>query len=308
MIPADRSAREYWDDTEIRSLGPFLVSGVACLCGAAALPEHSLARDLVRDVGVAFLISVLVGGFIEFRRHERSRRAAELGMLELLGELLVPKELLAQFTQNILSSGIICEPWHLVMRLEPFVAERATAVASGGRYLRSRSTLSYQLKNCLLHEQTIKLNHELGNPNRDLGDETLQARFERITWCVSTAEGEVLKRELRDSQIDEILLPGDQGELAIPCTLPANGVVSVELVRTELIPCPGQFPWYMFWSTLNPTVRIETSGLEDVTFDLLLRHPNGRHLKPERRDEWTIKAALVHGQGFAITATVKDLA
>lgn len=304
MTSTDRSFREYWGDPEIQSLGPFLWLGIAGLVGAFFLPEHSLLREVVRDMAIALVVSVLVGGLIEIRRHERTRRAAELGMLELLGEHLVPKAVLAQFTQNILPSGIVCEPWHLLMRLAPIVSEHESGATSAGCHITCHSTLKYRLRNYLSHEQTINLQHELGNPEAMPGQDEMRARFDRIQWSIYPIDGRPTTRVLRGTEISTYLLSGDQGELAIPCALPADGSIEVELERTELLPCPGQFPWYMFWSTLNPTVKIETSGLEDVTFALLLRHPKGRHVEPVRPNEWEIRAALLQGQGFALTASV----
>jgi len=281
-----------------------LLIGITLLALSTKIPHATLWHDLVRDLGIATVVSFCVTIVIEYYSAQRREADIRTGVLDAIVGKIVPPLVWAEIRTNVIGDPALCEEWHLQTI---FKKERVTPLAGGpdeDRYV-AHSTLTYRLNNLINKRQLVILRHELefdisGKQKYESENEVELPRFEKLA-CASTS-GE--KLEWSGGQLKAGTHWKDY-MLEIPIELPRDGSVEIVLTRAEILPFPGGFPWYMFWVTLNPHITV-ISDLTEFEFSILPRHPDREALRPVGPQEWKFNGVMLPGQGFEIVIARKQ--
>ncbi len=232
----DRLVEEYF-----RLLaGIVLLIGICLLLTSYQLPAGGLWRDLIRDLGIAFVVSFIVSFVIEYYSARRREADIRSGILDSILEKIVHPALWQEIKSDILT-GIICDEWHL----ETVVArETVTSPNATSMQLIGAGTLTYKLTNQTARTQRTILRHELEGTiqgKEQTGD--ILPRFIQLNMAGATPnkieEADLNKEKYRS---------GDR--LSVPIEIPPFGTVEIAVKRREILPFPDVSVWHMTWVTL----------------------------------------------------------
>jgi hypothetical protein len=280
------------------------LSGVFLIAVGAVVDEPEILHEIVRDLGIAVVISVLVFVFIEYHNHRRREKETEQDVVSgILADMLGP-EVWTQVKTAIIPDGIICERWELDASIsrEPVIVTDSAGRKVEEVHFVSRAVLRYTLRNYREREAPILLRHELESDIR--GTTTAGNPLPCIKRLhIKPSALKPPSEDLNTADLDKQGCLRGGGYFEMPVTLSPESTLEVTLEREEAI--SGQFPWYMFWVTLRPRVVVHSVPGSGLVFGLRLRHPLGRDVDPARTDpsEWQLPAAFLQGQGFAIMTT-----
>ena len=255
--------------------------GVALLFVAHAFAPGSLAHDVVRDLGIAAFVSVIITVVIEF--YARSRLQAEIrsGVIEAAVARLVPERVWEKIKIEILSQDTIRHDWTLIMNVvdDPTLGD--------GRF-RSDTIQSYELYNLTGRETTVLVQHDLYPhiTGHDAAGDPLP-RFVRVTVGSTHYEGVELHELLREDGL----------KLELPVPLPAGEVgVPVRLEVKEIVRANDTFVWWMTNTTDRATVEIAAPDNLRFTLRAPFHHGPLQEITPGRR--WTFPGIIALGQGL----------
>ncbi len=277
-----------------------LLVGICLLLVSHMLHADTLLRDLLRDLGIATVVSFVVTVVIE--SYSARRREADIrgGILDaILGKMIHPA-LWQEIKSNVIG-GFVCEAWHLQILVS---REKLTPLSGGPareQYV-STGTLTYKLTNQMNKNQNAVLVHELEHDvDGQESSNQMLPRFDELTISgmpgssPAPCRGEELTKFVKGDFLNK------------PITLPPLGTVEVGLTRREVLNVPGSRVWYMVWVSLSPKITI-TSEVSDVIFDVVARHPSRERLQeivPGK--EWLFHGVMLPGQGLEIVRKKTEL-
>lgn len=281
-----------------------LVSGIALLLLSRQFQPDTLWRELIRDLGIATVVSFIVTVVIETYSARRREADIRSGVLDAILGKIIPMRVWDEIRSNIIAPGIVCEGWHLEASVSkrPVVLSPAVVLSPGQppeESLVATGTLTYRLHNQLNREQTVPISHELQCQARGTDQSGALPAF--LRWTCTPSSGESVEYDgaaLRQKK----LWRADMLKIPTPIA-PSPGAVQIGLKRREIIPVPGVYPWYMNWVTENPTITIKTDAT-DLFFRVIARHPNSKLLRQIIPGEaWTFDGVLLPGQALEIVCT-----
>lgn len=255
--------------------------GMALLIIAYLLGSGSLAHDIVRDLGIAALVAVIITIVFEFYARNRLEAEIRAGVIEATIRRLIPERVWEKIKIEILSQDTIRRNWTLIMNVVD------DSVLGDGRYL-SDTIQSYELHNLTGRETTALVRHELYTHIRgqDANGDSLP-RFVRVTVGPKHYEGEDLKQLLRNGGL----------KLELPVPLPAEEAgVPVRLEVKEIIRANDTFVWWMTNTTDRATVEIAAPDNLRFTLRAPFHHGPLQEVTPGRR--WMFPGIIALGQGL----------
>jgi hypothetical protein len=278
-----------------------LLLGVCLLALSRCFGYETLPHDLIRDLGIATVVSFCVTIIIEYYSSRRREADIRSGVLNaILGKVVPP--VVWEEIRAILAHPVLCEEWHLDATVSEEQITQAGSVQPENRYLVT-GTLTYKLRNLINRELTEVLSHELQFEIKGKDNNGLEIPcFIRLTSTPSTGKP-------TNWTADELKNPKylKEAMLSVPVTLPASdtGSVDISLKRKEILLIPSGYPWYMNWVTIAPRITIKTD-LTNIGFETLARHPNHKQLQTIiQNEEWLFPGVMFPGQGFDVICTKK---
>lgn len=255
--------------------------GIALLIIAYLLGSGNLAHDIVRDLGIAALVSVIITIVFEFYARNRLEAEIRSGVIESTIRRLIPERVWEKIKIEILSQDTIRQDWTLIMN----VVDDSTL--GDGRFL-SDTIQSYELHNLTGRETTALVQHELYThiTGQDAAGDPLP-RFVRVTVGPKHYEGADLQKLLRNGGL----------KLELPVPLPAEATgVPVRLEVKEIIRANDTFVWWMTNTTDRATVEIAAPDNLRFTLRAPFHHGPLQEITPGRR--WTFPGIIALGQGL----------
>lgn len=269
-----------------RTVGLFFLSGIILLLGSLLMTPvrpglSSLFIDLLRELGTAILIAVVVGVLIEFYRSERHH-------IQTVNEIA-----------SVLT-GIDPNVWtdvHELLREKKVIRRdlRIRLEVQRSPELRDHEAIllaeiDYDLHGLINKHVSVQIEHEL-DYQFDAPALTLP-RFDRIAIEIANQEPRVYTSE-------EIRRQFPDGRFRHQIDVPAreHGCIRVRTQRRELVHAPGSYNLYLPEFTKGINIRIARLP-DEVRAEMLIR-PLGTVLK-EIGNEWLSDALLFPGQGIEI--------
>lgn len=256
--------------------------GVTLIAVAHTFAHDSLAHDLVRDLGVASFVSVIITVVIELYARNRLQAEIRSGVIEAAVKRMIPEKVWEKIKIEILSQDTIRRNWTLIMNITQ------DAALGDGRY-RSDTVQSYELYNLTGREAVVLVEHELYSHITGCdGAGDILPRFVRVTVGSKHYEGAELKE----------LLGNGGMKLAVPVPLPAAGDVGVpvRLEIREIIRANDTFVWWMTNNTDQATVEIVAPDNLRFTLKAPYHHGPLQEITPGRR--WAFPGIIALGQGL----------
>jgi hypothetical protein len=266
---------------------------------------------LTRDLGIALVISGVVGSLIE--KHLNDRRV-QAGKNDERGEV-VRRVVLQQAMKQIGKVGglgpIFCRLWHL----ETEIGLRDVVVSGGSKKKRyvSVGTLEYTLVSAGATEQPVVLRHELERDVKGRIDGTrlpLMTNFGYVVRdatkaVVSEKELDFPKIPIRSAAEGTLKFDPSTGDVeALPILLPPGGEVCVKMTRVEAV--GTQFPWYMYWVTERVMVKVTSRPGDGLKFRFALRPKVSLENTANHPERALDVRDLLPGQGFSISILGKE--
>jgi len=248
-------------------------AGVGILVGGSILViisheiegRYLLVAEVLRELGTAMSISVLIAAFIEMGL---ARKTFEKG-LDAVMKQTVPPEVWAEIKQHVISQPVLRHDWVIVMNITP--KER-------GKYV-STTTVGYGITS-LRDLYTHEVHHEVDGPRVPDPNNCFQS--------IKVAHiPEDLKKVVKDNRADfSIYFPEE------------NSSKDVELVFEEWVKENDVITWWMNAATLALKVQVNVPATLDVKVHP--HHPEEKILTKISNSCWECKGVMLPGQGFEI--------
>jgi hypothetical protein len=281
----------------IKTLGPWFAIGVCFLVGIVFLlssrelvwsqgerPE-SIWPDLLRDLGIAFIVSFVLGVVIEFYRYLGHR-------MDSMREVI----------DAVMTDRITGEVWSELKEL----TEQKTLIRKNAfvrMSLRRREELekhqfelsleySYELHGLSKSESSHSLEHELdyqlSAPNLNI------PRFTRLIVNNPLGPDTVLE----EADISRL---AQKDKLTVAVRLPSRegSPVRIRVERIELVHAPGSYNLYTP-EFLKGLQLVVSECPHDICIDVLVRPQGPGQLLKQLGDTWSFDALMLPGQGIEI--------
>lgn len=239
------------------------------LADTTALAE--VGRDVLRDVGIAFCISVVIAAIIEVT-------LATDTFLEGLNAIMhrvVPSTVWDAFREYVIPQATMREAWKVTMCVQEDVEHPGSYV--------STTTVEFNvvgLQEVLPSQIQIELD-----------------AFRNPTFKAAKVGG------------DDVPLAGRVSGCKLTLPVPLKGTyrprlderkrISVEYTFLETIRFPDIVVWWMKETTLNGDVYV-TEHPADWAVEVMSPHPAAKALMPSKKSPWKFTGVLFAGQGFEI--------
>jgi hypothetical protein len=233
------------------------IVGVALLVLASYNREHQLTHDILRDLGIAFIISALVTLAYEIYARTRFDLAKIETLLDTVYGSGIPPRIWDSIKDTLLSRRVLRQDSVLHLRVE-----RDPSVGTGNVVL--ELDLSYDLLNLLPKEHTYEVVHGL---DEHIATAHLPHFLEAsVGECSDTIGG---SDPWQSKKCD---MSVEKGRLLLRVPLPAakeNTAVPVRITRHEFRWCPGSY--YLIMSEITDRFRVYLDECaEDVNVTLFL--------------------------------------
>jgi len=230
-----------------------------------------LLGDVVRDLGIAFCVSVVIALSIEIGL----TREVAANVLDAIMKRTVPKDVWDEMRDHIISQPVIREEFHLTMDMKN-VRESEEGL--------SNTTLSYTLVS-LEGAMSYNVQHELDEHRTPKTLKAGESRFQSVEVDKESYTGTKLAQCVHDLAVD---LPVVFTRL--------KDRVSVKVTFKEVIKMPDVVTWWMSTITRNPTFEIANLP-PDVLVRVEAHHPELGALTHTADTKWEFKGVMLPGQG-----------
>ncbi len=253
------------------------VGGVAFIaCSHLSRFHDSLFGEIIRDLGIALCISVVIALIIEL---SLSRHTFLRG-LDAIMQRTVPPDVWEEFRQHVITQPMMRENWSLKMSL---------GQSKDGLCV-SDTAVKYTIVG-LQDALRTHVRHELDSHRTPPGAATRYSRAkigkDEYVGAAALAGANVLSNGGLTLQLPVKLERHDQ-------------TVPVELEFIETVDCPDIIIWWMGRVTRNVTLKIEQLP-SSWSVDVQTYHPAPHLLVPTGNDnEWSFTGVMLPGQGVEI--------
>jgi hypothetical protein len=281
-------------------IGVLAVSGSAIWKHAAA--GDVLFADILRDLGIALLISVFVTFSIEKYSSSRLREHIAYDVLSAAYAKVVPEKIFSQITDHVFRSDIYRRNWevHIRANSQRIDRTRGTAVITA-RY-------SYDIEN--LKENSIIYAVAAGIDLDDPPPHENLPRFKSFSIMDQQDHPFIIKseNELSRRRVGDLERPYELGNnvtlqstrqnllLTAPVRIPGRGRVGVKFEVEREIRVPGNY----VLSVREPADGIKIIiDVEGFNLSVAALHPNRDALShPAGSDSWEFRVGILPWQGF----------
>lgn len=270
--------------------------------------QDGLFADLLRDLGIALVISVFVTVAIELRASGRLREHIAFDVLSAAYAKVVPEEIYTQIRDNVFRSMVYRRNWDVRIK-----GDRQQVDKSAGTAI-INAKYSYDLEN--LNERKIKYPVSIGIdldvllPGKDIPKLKLIAiSDERDQPLIQEEHATALlgkQNELTSSE-GNLTFERTKQEMLFIALVPisARGRVKITFEVERAIRIPGNF-------VLNAPVPADgikiTLNVDGFQLAVLPLHPNRLALRNPQPDTWQFDDGILPWQGFRFTAHPRDTA
>jgi|GEM_PF-6584044 len=278
---------------------------------------------LIRDLGIALIVSAFVTFAVELNASARLRLEVAVDVLQAAYQHVVPPVIWSQVTASILRSDVICRDWQLDIEVRSpesdTIAKKFEQLGTGihlVHYVADRiienineRPINYDVFGTLdadlcLPEQTIPRFTSLdvtwpGNPSNDIhiGDsEESKRAFVQIQTDLLSNENTTWK-----GTFDRITFTHDQNvelKFATSYRIPAYETVRIRYEAWRGIRAPGLFVYTVGVPADSLTIRM--FGPDDFEFNVLALHPDAEQIEHPTARYWRLNKGLLPGQGVQI--------
>jgi hypothetical protein len=230
-----------------------------------------LILEILRDLGIAFCISVVVALVIELSLATDTF----ISGLDAIMNRTVPPAVWEDFRQHVITQPIMRKDWHVKMTIKP---------QGDGKWI-SETELAYVVLG-LQRDPSVKIGHDLDVHRTPNG---CSHRFKKAKF------GQV---EYVGTSLDAIV--SDMCSIEFPDTLiNCNEEIPVEAKFVELISCPDTIVWWMARTTENVFLTINSLP-EEWSVAVRSFHPSGKDLEPTGENNWKFTGIMFPGQGLEV--------
>jgi hypothetical protein len=282
--------------------------------------DKLLGPDVVRDLGIALLVSVFMTFAIELYASKRVRQELTYHALSAAYQQIVPEKIFDQINDNVFSSGVYRRNWEVrIQDLEYPSGSGDTAVIIARYY--------YQVENLRKRRisYTILASVDLDDPPpsgdlsvfktfnvNDMHDGALvkEADIKRLI----DKSPKQLQHLVTDKRLEKAVINkgnatlecvGQNMNLAVDIKIPAESFVSVSFSVQREIRVPGNYVLSSPVPADGIKIRINVEKFKLYAVPL---HPNGREgLRQISDDTWQFDAGILPWQGFRFVSESVDL-
>jgi hypothetical protein len=243
---------------------------------------------LLRDLGIAFIVAVLLTIVIE--RYARNRLADELrsGIVEATFQRLIHPKVFDQVRHHVMNADLLKENW----QIEMVVSEDPDISRVYPDFYVSKTLLRYTLRNISGKEVTHPFEVELDRDVTGPDGITSLPKFESITVGTEKYDGNELQKRLTA-----------EGSLfACKCSIGETPVQIVAMLR-EIIRVPDTITWSTMQCADGAKFSIDVSAVKGrgIAFEVTANHPQREALKTlVKGRSWEFPVAMLPWQGFEI--------
>jgi hypothetical protein len=246
--------------------------------------------EVLRDLGIALLITVILAGTVEIYARVRFKDEILTGAVEAAFK---PLSVFDQVRRKIIGSEVIKRDWIVSMNLTP----DATMVHSARcEYFASHTIVSYKLSNTsdamVLYPLRINLDKDLVCKGSD----------GKVVPCVNSVHIDGDPMKAKDFQ-DCISNEGLTFEKDLRLHRGQTMQIAVDL--SEVVRVPDTFAWSTNAVTESAGFDIETSGSPEVVCFVEALHPEKGQLIQAAPGRWRFMTGLLPWQGFEIRTAFK---
>lgn len=281
------------------SLVVIAVAGVLMLSLRQLIPGvpgwtgfNASVQDLLRDIGVAFVVSSVVGGLFEVYRNLHHQIQSMQDVVDALMVGKLTKQVWFEL-ENLIDAKIVLRK-DLRIRiaarrkanLQPYEAQLRVELEYGIQAIgKSRDSLHVR------HD----LDYHLARPDLDL------PRFERLTIVrMEETNGAICKVDeevYADARLAECVKDGALDIKQKP--LRANESLRIRLTREEVVHIPGSYNLYT--TEFTKGLRVLIAECPDATRVELSVRPQGENLPMTPvGNEWSTEQLILPGQGIEL--------
>jgi hypothetical protein len=270
-------------------------------------------KDIVRDIGIAFLVAGTVYIIYEWNTKSGEEREIMKSLLQTVMRSIVPGDLWNEVNTEILHRMVVRCNMQIDLELYDngsMVENEKISLPSTQKILRTKA--SYDLYSLLKGHCRMDVAHFLDQHMRS--EHIGFPRFSKVSVCDA---GNSATKEYTGDDLNKIWdkttgclnLSGDESVKLQP--FDENSPATIEIERYEIVNTPGLYTLIMPEMVIprptgdNPTVRINVlkRSLEDINISIhtWFKSPD-REFKPDPADKnkWTLKGILLPGQGFSM--------
>jgi len=243
---------------------------IAFAHGSVGSSSDHLLAEVLRDLGIAFCISVLIAFVIEIGL----ARSMFANGLDAVMNQTIPPDVWKEIRQHIITQPIVRQKYCLTMNIKP--------TTEAGELV-SETQLTYEIES-LKDALSYTWLHELDAHRTPHG--TAASRYSRAHVTGGKAE------RLGDNVTAKLSRDFDH----------EKDTATVGLAFTEVVKCPDTISWWMRITTRNPEFSFPVLP-SDMEVELSPCHPGGQgRLKPVGREvrHWQFDGVMLPGQGVEI--------
>lgn len=248
------------------------LAGVALIYGSQLPWLHdTVLGEVVRDIGIAFLISALVAVIVELSLS----RETYLRGLDAIMRRTVPDCVWEEFRQRVITQPLMRKSWSIRMKIRR---------QEDGRCV-SETRVAYTI--VALHDGLdTQVQHELDVYRTVPGE---RGRFARVI-CEGIEQADCEKGRTDGGMA-----------LALPIRLERHDdTKEIALEFNEVVRCPDAIAWWMSLATESVAVFVDELP-RDLAMVVKTFHPSQRtHNELEVGKGWRFEGTMLPGQGFEI--------
>src|SRR5262249_33161913 len=188
--------------------------------------------EILRDVGIAFCISVVIAAFVELNLAQETF----IRGLDAIMKRTVPDEVWEEFRQHVITQQMMRKDWSITMKVQP--ADKAPFL--------STTQVKYTIV-ALKDRLDTEVRHELDRHRDPLGG---GRRFKSACGGGVPYDSE--------AALDAAKMLSGERPIQVPVKLLRhNDTLDVQIVFTESFDCPDVLVWWMNRTTENAAITVE---------------------------------------------------
>jgi hypothetical protein len=286
---------------------------IAAALGVGALviahrQKHAFVREIVRDLGIAFIVAAVVSAVYEYSTRNIEKHESDTKMINRIMSFFAPDVVWAEVRDQILRRGALRRnvQIELAVSRNKVLNGRTVNLPPGQAVMWMK--YSYDLYNLTGVEALVPVRHEL---ETSLEDQAARLpRFERLTVMGPESEARLYEGTDLDKLSDghgAIELLGAQRVHLPPSEL--KQPVQILTERYEIVHTPGFY--YLIVPELTvpeeqgtePTIRVTINELPDDLEPDVTTYYGTQHdfVRPDpTKNVWIFKKTLLPGQGLTV--------
>ena len=258
------------------------------------LAHASFWTTLIRDVGIAMMLAVILTVVIEFWARQRLQDEIREGVLEATFRRLIPPQIFDEIRNGVLLAKSVKRQWQLVMT----VSRDATLNGPDPRCYASQTSVTYRIHNLTNSAYEETFSTEL---NRDIEGSDQTGSLPRFDWV------RIGNKKYTDEELKDFLAP-DGHSYTVSLTLPRDpSYLEVRNEFKEVLRVPDTFVWSMTGLTEDVSITIESTGVPEIGFEVNALHPDRKRLERTGNGRWDFQGVVLPWQGFEIRSFVKPV-